>query len=260
MRWGLLVGVCAIAGCASNQLASTPPPGVDLSGHWRLNVADSDDAQRLMQSQIAAATAGVNGGGATGGGGRQRGRNGLPAAGPAGPVMPSVAVLDDSLRWPGLDLAIEQTSERVTFVSDGGMKFCRPSAHKGGGHHAHSGGDGAPQDRDMPSRGRGDAPPPRCGWDERSLVVQSGESDEDRPPYEQRFSVSDDGQRLVEVVVFKGGRSSGFVASREWDRAPSGAASAPTPPAGMGPGVGSGPRVGGAGAGAGSGAGTTPQQ
>ena len=50
-------------------------------------------------------------------------------------------------------------------------------------------------------------PPPRCGWDERSLIVQSGEPDDDRPPYELRFSLSDDGQRLVEVVVFKGGRS-----------------------------------------------------
>jgi hypothetical protein len=221
MRWGLLVGVCAIAGCAGNQLASTPPAGVDLSGRWNLNLADSDDAQRLMQSQIAAATAGVGAGGSTGGsgGGRQRGRGGGMPAGPAGPVMPSVAVLDESLRWPGNDLAIEQTSDRITFTSDGGVRFCRPSSHVGA-HHSHpSGGDGTQRGRDMPSRGRGDAPPPRCGWDERSLIVQSGEPDDDRPPYELRFSLSDDGQRLVEVVVFKGGRSNGFVASREWDRA-----------------------------------------
>jgi len=119
MRWGLMVGVFAIAGCAGSQLASTPPPGVDLSGHWNLNLADSDDAQRLMQSQIAAATAGVNAGGSTGaGGGRQRGRGGMPA-GPTGPVMPSVAVLDESLRWPGHDLTIEQASDRVTFTADG---------------------------------------------------------------------------------------------------------------------------------------------
>jgi hypothetical protein len=137
--------------------------------------------------------------------------------------MPSVAVLDESLRWPGHDLALEQTTDRVTFTSDGGVRFCRPSAHQGGGHHhPSSGGTGAPQGHDMPSRGRGDAPPPRCGWDERSLVVQSGEPDDDRPPYEQRFSLSDDGQRLVEVVVFKSGRSNGFVASREWDRATAG--------------------------------------
>jgi hypothetical protein len=242
MRWGLIVGVCAIAGCASSQLASTPPPGVDLSGHWNINLADSDDAQRLMQSQIAAATAGVNGGGSTGGGtggGRQRGRGGgMPAGGSAGPAMPSVAVLDESLRWPGHDLAIEQSSDKVIFTSDGGVRFCRPSAHKGGGHHPHPGGSGAPQSRDMPSRGRGDAPPPRCGWDDRSLVVVSGEADDDRPPYEQRFSLSDDGQRLVEVVVFKGGRSNGFVASREWDRGTPGAASAP---AAAGPAVGGAP-------------------
>jgi hypothetical protein len=221
MRWGLMVGVCAIAGCAGNQLASTPPAGVDLSGHWNLNLADSDDAQRLMQSQITAATAGVGAGGSTGaGGGRQRGRGGGMPAGPAGPVMPSVTALDESLSWPGKDLAIEQTGDRITFTSDGGVRFCRPSAHRGGGHPRHSGGEDGQHERDMPSRGRGDAPPPRCGWDERSLVVHSGELDEDRPPYEQRFSISDDGQRLVEVVVFKGGRSNGFVASREWDRAP----------------------------------------
>ena len=230
MRWGLMVGMCAIAGCAGSQLASAPPPGVDLSGHWNLNLADSDDAQRLMQSQIAAATAGVGAGGAPGG--RQRGRGGgIAPGGPAGPVMPSVAVLDESLRWPGHDLVLEQTTDRVTFTSDGGVRFCRPSAHPAGGHHhPSSGGTGAPQGRDMPSRGRGDAPPPRCGWDEGSLVVQSGEPDDDRPPYEQRFNLSDDGQRLVEVVVFKGGRSSGFVASREWDRATGTASVGTTPP------------------------------
>jgi hypothetical protein len=230
-----------MAGCASNQLASIPPTGVDLSGRWTLNFADSDDAQRLMQSQVAAATAGVNAGGSAGGGGRNGGRGGgAMQAGPTGPAMPSVGVLDESLRWPGKDLTIEQTSEKVVFTSDGGVRFCRPSPHKeGGGHRPSPSGDsGGPHSRDMPSRGRGDAPPPRCGWDERSLVVQSAEPDEDRPPFEQRFSLSDDGQRLVEVVVFRGGRSNGFVASREWDRAAA-AASAPAP-------IGSGPAGGGA--------------
>jgi hypothetical protein len=220
MRWGPMVTACLMAGCASSQLASAPPAGVDLSGHWNLNFADSDDAQRLMQSQLAAATAGVNAGGAGGGGAdnrRNAGRNGIPP-GPTGPFMPPVSVLDDSLRWPGKDLTIEQTGDKVTFTSDGGTRFCRPSARKEGRPPTHSGDGGSAHGRDMPARGRGDAPPPRCGWDERSLVVQSGEPDDDRPPYEQRFSLSDDGQRLVEVVVFKGGRSNGFVASREWDR------------------------------------------
>jgi|HubBroStandDraft_5_1064220.scaffolds.fasta_scaffold47517_3 hypothetical protein len=234
MRWGLTVTVCLVAGCAGNQLASAPPAGVDLSGHWNLNFADSDDAVRLMQSQVAAATAGVNAGGSNGGGRNRRGGGAGLAPGPAGPSMPPVGVLDESLRWPGKDVAIEQTSDRVTFTSDGGVRFCRPGARKpGGGGHRPPAGDA--HSRDMPARGRGDAPPPRCGWDERSLVVQSGEPDDDRPPYEQRFSLSDDGQRLVEVVVFKGGRSNGFVASREWDRASStGAAGAAV---GAGPGA-----------------------
>ena len=221
MRRVLLASVLAFAGCASQQLASVPPAGVDLSGHWTLNVADSDDAQRLMQSQIAAETAGVGAGGSTSpaGGRGRRGGAGPGAVGPAGPMMPSVTTLDESLRWPGRDLSIKQTGDTVTFVSDGTTRSCHPSALKGGKPHHRSGGDeGGAHSRNYPTRGRGDAPPPRCGWDTHSLVVQSGEPEEDRPPYEQRFSVSDDGQRLEEVVVFKGGRSSGFVASREWDR------------------------------------------
>jgi hypothetical protein len=226
MRIALALAVCILSGCASSKLASAPPAGVDLSGHWKLNVADSDDAQRLMQSQIAAATANTTSDGQTGSPGRG-GRNGARASlqgGPMGPMMPSVLVLDEALRWPGRDLTIKQASGTVTFISDGSLRPCRPRQGQG---HRPSGGPGG---RDGASRGRGDAPPPRCGWDERTLVVQSGEADEDHAPFEQRFSVSEDGQRLEEIVVFKGGRSSGFVASREWDRTPdSGAAPAAAP-------------------------------
>jgi len=215
----LVLAVCILPGCAGDKLASAPPEGVDLSGHWKLNVADSDDPQRLMQSQIAAATANSSPDGQTSPGRGGRGGRGAVPGGPTGPMMPSVLVLDDGLRWPGMDLTINQASGTVTFTSDGNARSCRP--HEGQGHpHRPSGGAGGA------SRGRGDAPPPRCGWDEKTLVVQSGEPDEDHPPFEQRFSVSEDGQRLDEIVVFKGGRSSGFVASREWDRAP--AAAAPT--------------------------------
>jgi hypothetical protein len=229
MRIALAFAVCVLTGCASGNLASAPPAGVDLSGHWNLNVADSDDPQRLMQSQIAAATANTTSDGQTGSPGRG-GRNGGRASlqgGPMGPMMPSVLVLDEALRWPGRDLIIKQASGTVTFFSDGSPRPCR--SHQGQGHHP-SGDRGS---RDGATRGRGDAPPPRCGWDERTLVVQSGEADEDHAPFEQRFSVSEDGQRLEEIVVFKGGRSSGYVASREWDRAPQSgsapaAAAAPT--------------------------------
>ena len=217
MRIALAFAVCVLTGCASGNLASAPPAGVDLSGHWNLNVADSDDPQRLMQSQIAAATANTTSDGQTGSPGRG-GRNARSSlqGGPMGPMMPSVLVLDEALRWPGGDLTIKQASGTVTFFSDGSPRPCRP--HQGQGHRP----SGGPGGRDAASRGRGDAPPPRCGWDERTLVVQSGEADEDHAPFEQRFSVSQDGQSLEEIVVFKGGRSSGYVASREWDRAPEG--------------------------------------
>ena len=211
MRIELALAVCVLAGCASGGLAPAPPAGVDISGHWKLNVANSDDTQRLMQSQIAAATASATAEGQR----AARGGRGLPA-GPAGPMMPSVLVLDEGLRWPGRDLVIAQANGSVTFTSDGNARSCRP--HSGSPEH-HSAGSSGGSGRNAPSRGRGDAPPPSCGWDQRTLVVQSSEPDEDRPPFEQRFSVSEDGERLEELVVFKGGRSSGFVASREWDRA-----------------------------------------
>jgi hypothetical protein len=222
MRVALAFAVCVLTGCASGNLASAPPAGVDLSGRWKLNVADSDDPQRLMQSQIAAATANVNSDGQTGSSGRGgRGGRASLQGGPAGPMMPSVLVLDEALRWPGRDLTIKQASGTVTFFSDGSPRPCRP--HEGQGHRP-SGDRGS---HNGATRGRGDAPPPRCGWDERTLVVQSGEVDEDHPPFEQRFNVSEDGQRLEEIVVFKGGRSSGYVASREWDRAPESGSAAP---------------------------------
>jgi hypothetical protein len=221
MRIVMVAAVFVLSACAGDRLAPTPPAGVDLSGHWILNEAESDDAQRLMQAQLAAATAGTGPGSTSAGqGGRNgRGGGGLGPGGPAGPQMPAVSMLAEGLRWPGRDLALKQTGDTVTFTADGGSRSCRsgekhPPPHKGPSHNDPSHG------RDAPSRGRGDAPPPRCGWDARTLVVQSSEPDEDRPPFEQRFSVSEDGQRLFEVVSFKGGRSSGFTASRVWDRAP----------------------------------------
>ncbi len=219
MRIATVLAVLAVAGCASEKLASSPPKQVDVSGHWKLDAADSDDPLRLMQSQLSNATAGAGPGGQTGstGRGNRRGQGGDFGPGPVGPVMPSVITLDEALRWPGKDLTLKQSGGIVTFVSDGTDRVCRPT---GAGHdhpHKPSASDD-PRSRDAPSHGRGDVPPPRCGWDQGTLVVNSGEADDERPPFEQRFSLSDDGQRLLEVVVFRGGRSSGFTASRVWDR------------------------------------------
>jgi hypothetical protein len=198
MRIAMLAGACILAACAIDGLAPAPPSGVNLSGHWALDEADSDDAQRLLQSQLKAATANASGSGQSA---KRRGPEAL------GPVMPPVTVLDEGLRWPGKEVSIKQSGTVVTFASGGSVRDCQLKPFKA---PAHSG---------AATRGRGDAPPPRCGWDQGTLVVQSGEPEEDHPPYEQRFSLSPDGQQLVEVVLFKGGRSDGFSASRVWNRA-----------------------------------------
>jgi hypothetical protein len=226
MRLVVVMAVVYLAGCASEKLAQAPPAGVDFSGSWKLNIADSDDPQRLIQAQFNAPAAGQSappsGGGPGGRNGRQgggRGGAGYPG-GPGGPVMPPVAVLSEGLRWPGKQLEIKQVAGVVAFTSDGINRVCQPTdtgrTHR---HHASTEyRDGASSGRDAPPRAR-DAPAPRCGWTEKTLIVQGGDPDDDHPPFEEHYSVSDDGQRLVEVVDFKGGRSSGFTMSRVWDRA-----------------------------------------
>jgi hypothetical protein len=204
MRIAMLAGACILAACASSELTPAPPSGVDLSGHWTLDEADSDDAQRLLQSQLKAATQNASGSGQTS---NRRGAGAMGQAG-LGPVMPPLLVLDEGLRWPGKDVSIKQAGPVVTFSSGGSVRDCQLKPAK------------APIHPGAATRGRGDAPPPRCGWDHGTLVVQSGEPEEDRPPYEQRFSLSSDRQQLVEVILFRGGRSDGFSASRVWNRAP----------------------------------------
>jgi hypothetical protein len=215
MRIVWMLTAFVLAACASEKLTPAPAGGVDLTGHWKLNEADSDDPLRLMQSQLASATAGAGPSGQTGstGSGRRGSRGDGPGTpGMAGPVMPSVTILDEALRWPGKDLHVQQKEGLVSFGADGATQTCRLA--QGQGHHHHA----ADASGHPASRGRGDVPPPVCGWDAGTLVVHYGEFEDEHPPFEQRFSLSDDGQRLIEVVSFSGGRSSGFTASRVWDR------------------------------------------
>jgi hypothetical protein len=223
MRLLLALAIACLAACASEKLEQAPPAGVDLSGHWKLNEADSDDPQRLLQAQFNAHSGGQgseSGGGGRQGGGRGSGGN-MAAGGPVGPAMPSAGAMGEGLRWPGKQLEIKQVAGVVAFISDGINRVCQPSDathphHHPSGDHGRDGSSGpdGPSGRDP----RRDAPPPRCGWTEKTLIVQSGEVDEDRPPFEEHYSLSDDGQRLVEVVGFRGGRSEGFTMSRVWDR------------------------------------------
>src|SRR3984885_11908942 len=216
MRVASLAAVVFISACASDGLNLAPPPGVDFSGHWQLNVADSDDPVHLLQlANSQAASAADNAGtGSSGRGGRGGGQGrGYPGVTP--PATPSVSVLADASRFPGKQLDIKQVGGVLTFASLGQTRVCQPGGAKKSPHH-HSNA----ADRDAPLPAARDAPPPKCAWLEKTLIVRSSEQDEDRPPFEEHYSISEDGQRLVEEVNFRGGRANGFTMSRVWDRSP----------------------------------------
>jgi hypothetical protein len=223
---GVLTVVC-LAACAAEKLAQAPPAGVDFTGRWKLNEADSDDPQRLVQQHFNSpagsqnTSSGGSGGGGRGrqGGGRGGGAGAMNLGGPGGPVMPPAGVLGEGLRWPGKQLDIKQVAGVVAFTSGGINRVCQPmDAGKTHRHHSDSAGrDGGSSGRDTRAQGR-DSPPPHCGWAEKTLIVQGGDPDDDRPPFEEQYSLSEDGQRLIEIVGFRGGRSNGFTMSRVWDR------------------------------------------
>jgi hypothetical protein len=211
MRLAVLLIVLCLGACGGEKLARVPPAGVDLSGRWKLNEADSDDPQRLLLAQINTPATQSSASPASRGG---RGGDPNLNRGPLGPAMPSVGAMSEGLHWPGKQLEIKQVAGVVAFTSDGVNLVCQP---EGGPerHHGQGGGRGA--GRDAAPRAR-DSIPPRCGWTENALIVMGGDPDDEHPPFEKHYSLSDDRQRLIEVVGFKSGRSSGFTMSRVWDR------------------------------------------
>jgi hypothetical protein len=212
MRIAVLAAIIVLSACASDDLRLSPPPGVDLSGRWKLNEADSDDPLHLLQAANGQAAAGDSGnsGGRGGRGGRSQGL-GAPTLIP--PATPSIAALNEAVRFPGKQLEIKQVGGVVAFTSDSRNRVCQPSNGKRGARHHTSSAD-----RDAPLPAAREAPPPTCGWFDKTLIVSGRDADEDRPPFEEHYSISEDGQRLVEEVSFRGGRSNGFVLSRVWDR------------------------------------------
>jgi hypothetical protein len=209
MRVAVLAAVIFLSACAGNDLNLAPPPGVDFSGRWKLNAADSDDPMHLLQIANAQASAAADN--AANSGGRGRGGAGYPALIP--PATPPVGALAEATRFPGKQLEIKQVNGVLTFTSEGQIRVCQP----GDFHKARRHRDSA-SDRDAPLPSAREAPPPKCGWSEKTLIVRSNEPDEDRPPYEEHYRISENGQRLIEEVNFRGGRSSGFTMSRVWDR------------------------------------------
>jgi hypothetical protein len=216
MRVAVAAACLFLSACVTDKLSVVPPAGVNFTGQWQLNVAESDDPQHLLETANSQESAASKDPGASGGrGGRGGGRGsaaGYPAAVP--PATPAMSVVGEALSWPGKKLDIKQVAGVVAFTSDGNNRVCQPTdSEKKGRHH------GGSSDRDGRPSGR-DVPPPICGWSDKTLIVQGGDPDDDRPPYEERYGISEDGQRLVEVVAFKGGRSNGFTMSRVWDRLP----------------------------------------
>lgn len=204
MRAILFVVGILIAGCATEKLAEMPPAGVDLSGKWHLNIADSDDPLRLGQALAAGPGAAGDSGGQRGGrrgrgggqsGSSQTGANADPSLGQGAPLP--VSAVSEVLNWPGRDLEIKQLSGVAAFTSNGDNRVYQPgaSAKKKTRH-------GSKQ---------------VCGWSGSSFVVMV-EPDDDRPMFEEHYQISSDGQRLVQLVLIKSGRMTGFSMSRVWDR------------------------------------------
>ena len=214
MRVAIFAAFALLSACASDEVSVAPPAGVDFSGRWKFNAADSDDPMHLLQMANAQAIGGDNAGGAARGGrgGRGGGNVGYPAQIP--PATPPIGALAEASRFPGKMLEIKQVAGVLTFTSEGVTRVCQPSGSKKRPPRHHE----DPNDRDAPLPAARDAPPPRCGWSEKTLIVRSSEVEEDRPPFEEHYSISEDGQRLIEAVSFRGGRTTGFVMSRVWDR------------------------------------------
>jgi hypothetical protein len=210
----VVVAILLLSACAADKLAVNPPKGVDFSGQWKLNEADSDDPQHL--AQVANGTASNNNNIAQSGGRRGRGAGGAAPGGVQGPSPPPIGTMGAALRWPGKSLEIKQVAGVVAFTSEGRNRLCQPGT---GGEKQHRHHDDDSRDRDSLPSGR-DAPPPICGWSERTLVIRGADPDEDRPPYEEEYSLSEDGARLIEVVMFNAGRYNGYTLSRVWDRLP----------------------------------------
>jgi hypothetical protein len=202
MRATLALSVLLLVACAGERLAEAPPTGVDLSGRWKLNVADSDDPQRIG----SALTVPPSGTGSPGASGGRRGRGGGGGGGqtPTASIDPSaapatlpVSAVSEVLQWPGRELEVKQVGGVAAFTSDGVNRVYQPTD----------------PGKKKPKHGARRV----VGWSGASLIVEV-EPDDDRPKFEEHYELSSDGQRLVQLVLIKSGRLDGFAMSRVWDR------------------------------------------
>ena len=181
MRLAVFCLLALLASCATErQLAGSPPAG--------------------------AGGRGGRGGGDDDGGGRGGSAAGSPLGAPGafGPAVLPASTLAQVLRWPGTELEIKQVAGVAAFSSDGDSRVYQPTNTVK-----------APK----PKGRRNLDGPTICGWQGAALVIDV-EPDGEGPPMEERYKLSGDGQRLVQLVLIKGGRMNGFAMSRVWDRVP----------------------------------------
>lgn len=211
MRIALIGAVILLSACASERLSVNPPAGIDFSGKWKLNTAESDDPMQLFKAQNAqdrSADQNSQGGEAPQ---QRRRRMGPPgAAGAMGPQAPPLGAMSGPLRWPGKELEVKQVAGVVAFSSDQQNRVCQPDSDRKATKKPDPRDRSSPQAHDTQTF---------CGWQEGTLIVHSGDAEDGRSfGYEEHYDLSDNRQRLVETIVFKGGRSTGYTLSRVWDR------------------------------------------
>ncbi|HEY2684069.1 MAG TPA: hypothetical protein VGI93_11205 [Steroidobacteraceae bacterium] len=213
MRVALIGAVLLLTGCASERLSVNPPAGIDFTGKWKLNQAESDDPMQLFKAQNAdkqqdPSNPGGDSPQPRGRRGRGMGPNG--AYGAPGPQAPPLSAMSGPLRWPGKELEVKQVAGVVAFTSDQQNRVCQPDSDRKAAKKPDPRDRSAPAAHEMLTF---------CGWTDATLVVHGGLPDEGRGGgYEEHYDLSADRQRLVETIVFLGGRSNGYTLSRVWDR------------------------------------------
>ena len=211
MRVALFGALLLLSACASERLSVNPPAGVDFTGKWKLNVAESDDPMQLFKAQNAAIDR-VQDPNSQDGGASQRRRR-MPPQGPQGapgPAAPPMGAMSAPLRWPGKELEVKQVAGVVAFTSEQQNRVCQPDSDR------KSAKKPDPRDRNPLQAHEVQT---FCGWEEGTLVVHGGQSDDGHTGgYEEHYDLSDNHQRLIETIVFMGGRSNGYTLSRVWDR------------------------------------------
>ena len=202
MRVALLAAVVFISACAADGFSWRRRPAwisaAIGSSTWRtatipmhlLQMANAQDRRRHRRRQLPA-------GGAAAAAGQVRHD---PAVDAARRRPPSACWLR-RLRLPGKQLEIKQVRRRRHVHFFGIRRVC---ASRGDAKRTPSTSRRRFRSRRPLPAARDDRRRRACGWLEKTLIVAAGEPDEDRPPFEEHYSMSEDGQRLIEDSDFPG--------------------------------------------------------